>query len=731
MKKFYDPLKDPPEKLEPVWQMIDIMRRSGVRAFEGENAWSSCLCALVLALDPRCKTYRLLQSLPYGKDSYDEMDILDTLARLGYFSRKLGLCLKDVDERLFPALFVDTHGTPYVVIAREGDKFKIFKDDSVYYAPIGKIGNTSGHIIIFEHYDENRPATSKFMRAATNHNWFYALLGRFHGTFAQILSAGLVINIISLTTPLMIMLIYNRVIGTGSAGVLPMIVTGMIIAACFEIVLRAVRSRGLSWVAARMDNIVGNKIFSHLLNLPPDMLERAPVSAQLARIRTFESIRDFFSGSVFLSAIEMPFVLIAALAIYFIAGPLVLVPLGITALYGILFYVVYKNVRRAIRLAAKTTTARQQFTIETFEKIRGIRTFGLAPLWEQKFRDLSGKEMMAHFRLSYLGMVGETLGNFLTVLSAVMTIGFGVHMVWAGTLSTGALVAAMILVWRVITPFYSACTMIPRLEQIRHSILQVNMLMDMDTEEQLYKTSSTLGAIKGGIEISNVFLKYSGNDDPVLNNVNFSARPGELAVITGENGSGKTSLLKLIKGLYKPDSGFIQIDGFDVRQLDALSLRKQIAYLPQHHDFFEGSLLENLRLSNPIASRDDIENALFMAAALDDATSLPNGLDTIINRHDMHIISGDFSIRLALARLYLHAAPIMLIDEIPNAALSGESGKNFYKYLQDSKGAKTCILISYREDFLTLADMIIHLRRGESAVVGERSKMIDLVLEAA
>ncbi|PZQ46652.1 MAG: hypothetical protein DI551_04690 [Micavibrio aeruginosavorus] len=729
--KFSNPKDVPAEKLEPVERMMKIMKDSGIRSFQDPGTWESCLCALVLALEPKCRTYRFMEALPFNRNGYDESDVLNALARLGYFSRQIPVKVNELDQRLFPSLFIQKDGTPVILVAQEGDRIKVFKNETLTYLYKDQLARDKGRAILFERFDENRPSTSKFIRAGTNYGWFRALMGRFKGTFAQILTAGLVINVISLSTPLLLMLVYNRVIATGTIDVLPMVLFGMFLSASFETVLRAIRSRGLSWIAARMDNIVGNKIFSHLIGLSPALIERASVAAQIARIKTFESIRDFFCGSVFLSMIEMPFVVIAALAIYFIAGNLVFVPLAMCAVYCALFYLIYKRVKTSIRLAAKASSARQQFTIESFEKIRGIRAYGLDNLWQMKFRDLSGKEMMAHFHLNFLGMVGETLGNALTILSAVLAISFGAHMIWAGEISTGALVATMILVWRVITPFYSICTMIPRMEQLRNSIIQVNNLMDLDTEAQQGRTSSVLSTIKGNISFNNMGLRYQEDGDSILSQVTFETRSGDFVVVTGDNGAGKSSLLKVVKGLYRPTEGSVQIDGFDIRQLDATALRKQIAYIAQQYDFFEGTIIDNLRLCNPIASREDIISALDLAEATQEINALPDGLNTQIGRYNVSALPANLMMRLSLARLYLHTAPILLIDEISNTVLSGRAGRNLREYLARNKGQRTCFMVTYREDFLKMADTIVLLQRGETPIIGAPEKIMNLILEAA
>lgn len=719
------------ETLEPVDRMITMMRDSGIKSFDNPGLWETCLCGLVLSLDPKCKTYQLMESLPYQAENYTIIDIMNTLANLGYFSRSLRTDMEDIDSRLYPCLFIDAKGIPSILIEEDGNLIKTFKNGGIIYLQRAQLSQEKGKVYIFERYDENKVATSRFVREGTAYSWFRALFGRFRGTIVQILSAGLILNIISLVTPLFIMLIYNRVIATGTLSILPMILVGMGMAIGFEFALRIIRSHGLSWISARMDNIVGNKIFSHLVGLPPELIERASVSSQIARVRTFESIRDFFCGSVFLSLIETPFVALSALAIYLIAGPLVLVPLLASTLYAALFYLINKKVKTTIRLAAKASSAKQQFTIETFEKIRGIRSYGLTTIWESKFRDLSGKESITQFQLAWLGMLGETLAHGLTLLAAVGTIAFGVHLIWMGEISTGALVATMILVWRILTPFYSVCTIIPRLEQLRNSIIQINMLMDMDTETQASRFSSRLPKIRGDISFHDVSLRYTDDGNMVFSNLSFDLEFGELCVITGENGAGKSSILKLIKGLYAPSSGAIQIDGFDLRQLDPIDLRRQISYIPQHADFFDGTIIDNMRLANPLTRDDDIVHALELATAYEDILALPDRLETMVNRYSAQSLPNNLGLKISLARLYLHTGPILLIDEIPNILLSGKTGRNLQDYLAHIKGKRTCFMVSYREDMMKMADTIIQMRTGQSPVCGTSQTVLKSMMEAA
>ncbi len=710
---------------QPIIDMLARIAETGRTHFHADGVWEVCLCAIILTINPHCKTEKILEALPHGDKALDECDVLNTMANLGYFARPAECSVKDIDTRLLPGIFIPSKGLAYIVLGKDSD------GALQYYNPRSKTisltppeRNTNGKVWFFQNFDENRPATSKFMRAGSGHTWFRALLGRFKGTFAQVLVAGFILNIIALATPLFIMLVYDRVIAAGSIGTLPMLSLGAFIAIGFEWQLRRIRSRGLSWLAGRLDNIVGNRIFAHLISLTPDLIEKASVAAQIARIKTFESVRDFFSGSVFLSLLETPFVVISIAAIALIAGPLVFVPLFMILGYIALFAYIRSRVKVAIRLAAKTSSARQQFSIETFEKLECIRGHGLNAKWQEKFRHLSGREMMAHFHLGWLGVVAETVAHSLNIIAAVATIGFGVHMIWAGAISSGALVATMILVWRVVTPFYSLCTMVPRLEQLRNSIRQVNDLMDIDTEAQEAKSTSRLTQIKGKISFQNVSFQYEEDSDLVFKDLSFNADAGDVVAITGGGGTGKSTILKLVKSMHRANTGQIMIDGFDIRQLDTPDLRRKIAYVPKAPHFFDGSVLENLRLANLMADQDEIIKALELANAWEDVQALKDGLNTIIGAHEKIVITNSLASRLSLARAYIHPSNIMLIDDLSNSLLSGKTGLNLKSYIARARGKRTILLCTYREDYMKLADTIVALKDDGSSVCGARDVIL-------
>lgn len=709
--------------------LMDLLSKPAWRTGDGRSPWLACLAALVLALDPACKARRLLDSMT-AVHGNDLTGLRSTMAQLGYYSDPLQVDMREIDPRLLPCLFIpdSKEDAPYVIFSQKDGEFSVYDSARHDIRTLPRRHDETaqnGTACFFTPYDPHIQNTSRFMRAAVKRGWFSALVSRFSVSFWQILVTCLALNIFALAPPVFIMMVYDRVISPYDLSSLAMLTAGVSMALVAEWALRDIRSEGLAWMTARLDNLVGGRIFSHLIGLPPALIERASVAAQVARIRTFESVRDFFSSAVFLSFLEIPFVIIAAGVMWAIAGPLVLVPLCMIGAYAGLFFTMQTRIRRVMRLAAKATSARQQFIIESYERLRSIRVNGLGKAWEDKFSTLTGRDAVLAFRLSYLGTVAETLAHALTVFSAVLTIGFGVGLIWSGSITTGALVASMILVWRILLPFYSLCTMIPRLEQLRSSIEQVDSLMDLETEADLAQTAASLNTLRGHIVIDNVTLRYENAALPAIESLSLDLPPGRMAAVTGRNGSGKSSLLKLVKGLYRPESGAVRIDGYDIRQMDAAELRRQIAYVPQRPDFFPGTLRENVAIGNPFASETDIENALLLADAWEDCR---HTLDKTMAEIRM---TPSLAARLSLARAYLQNAAVVLIDEMPNTLMNGTAGENLRTYIRQSHGKRTIIAVAHRGDLLALSDVIIHLRRGAKATAGNREDMLRHLREAA
>lgn len=702
-----------------------------------EEDYSQCLIALIKMLGVQISDKALCSTFPSKHQEISLVSLLNTLARVGYVGSPLKGKLKDIDERLFPCLFIPAHSNalytknvPVVIAQKKRSLVDADADDPIYTIfdqeakDVTKLDEVSGTFYVFNQEENSDSSLSSHMRAASGYSWFRALLERFKPLFWQVLMLSVMINVISLSLPILVMFIYDQVITSYTPETLAPLLFGASLAIISEWLLRSIRTNSLTWFSTRLNNIVSTKIFEQLMLIPPIFTERASVSSQISRLKAFESVRDFFSSSLFASLIELPFTLIAVIALAFLSPTIAFVSICAIIAYLLLFAVTQNRVKTLIKLSARESSELQQITIETFEKLHLLKTNGLTEGWLQKIRGISGKSCLSLFNVNKATAVTENIAHGLFMLSGLAVIVIGVHEIWQGAMSTGALIACTILIWRVLGPFQILCTASPRFERIRNSIIQVNKLMEITPERLSKQSKSHISDLQGKVQFSSVGLRYTKTMDPVFSGLSFNAEPGQLVTITGNNGSGKSTILKLINGLYLPQAGNIRLDGLDIRQLDAIELRQKIAYVSQSPHFFPGSILENLRYVAPLATEDAIKKILIKLNAWEDIEKLPQQLETNLGENKIGIPTL-LTYKLNLARAYLQDSSVMLIDELPYALLNSSTGEAFLQELSIWKGKKTIILVTHREDYIDLADTAIFLQSGQAPIVARPATVIE------
>lgn len=707
---------------------------------EGGDSFGAVLCALIVALDPTVNVARIVDALPPENERFGAADVLNALAFLGFKGSRCDTGPNTLDPRLTPCLALNTReeingrAPPLALLAvdyEDGQPVVTYIDGrtgALEKASPDDLANAGWRVAFtFTSFQPDEAATSGTRRGQTGQSWFQAIIGRFRPDFLRLIAIGIALSFVSLGVPLFVMLVYDRVIGPRAADSLDYLAAGVVLAGAMEWFLRGLRSRCLSWLATRLDFIVGAAIFERLMGLPPAFLERASAASQIARLKTFEAVRDFFSGPVFMSLIEMPSIVISFTVLAYFGGVLSLVPVVIATLHLVVFWIIRRKVAASIRTAARATSRTQQFAIETFEKLETIKSNGLAEAWSAKYRDLSGRENMAQFRLFVLGSLGEALAQALTLLAALATLTVGVSLVWSGDVSAGVLVASMILTWRVLGPFQSLCATAPRFEQLRNAIIQINNLMDVATEDETDKVSARPLEIKGGVSFVNASMRYSKEGGAVFLGLNLEIEPGSIVAITGANGSGKTSVLQLVQGLYSPASGVVRIDGFDIRQLVQRDLRRMIGYVPQNPEILAGTVAENLRVGQPLAAEDELWRALEDVGAAEEIRQLPGGLSAKLDSRNAAHYSAALPYRIAFARALLQNSNLLLVDEQPNAVLNAGFADLLRRIVAASRGRRTVIFVSHRVDLMRMADRVIRLRRGHVPAHGP----LDLFLEEA
>lgn len=675
-----------------------------------------CLMPLLTALDWRGEPRHVTEALPHFADNLDLVGLRNVLVHLGYTSRGARLRLEGLDPRVMPCLFVPDLGDALVVLSRAPEGLEVFDggrgEREVIARPSGR-----GTAYFFSPL-EREAAEAPLGRE----KWFRRLAGRFRPVVCRLLGITLALNLLALATPLFIMAVYDWVISARSVSTLGYLAIGVVLALACDQALRAVRARSLAYLGARIDMIVGGAVFEHVLHLPPQFTERAPVGAQVARLKEFETLREFFTGPLALVALELPFALIFLVAIAFLGGPLAFVPLTLIAIFLVLGAVLAPAIRDRVAKATRAGSKRQGFLVETTSNMRALKFAKAEETWLERYRALSADAATAGLSSNLIAATVTTLVYVLMLSAGIATLGFGTFRVLDDEMSVGALVACMILVWRVLSPLQTGFITLTRLEQVTASIRQLDSLMAIRPERDP-NTIVPVRRYRGRVTFSRVSLRYTPDSDPALVGVDFDVAPGEVIAIIGQNGSGKSTLLKVIAGLYAPQAGNVRIDGLDIRQLDPIELRHAVGYVPQVGHLFHGTIAQNLRLGEPTASDENLRRALERAGVLEDVLALPEGLETRIGDQRSGQLPAGLNQGLSLARCYLREAPIVLFDE-PANSLDRDGDQAFMAAVEALRGHSTVFIVTHRPSHMRLADRVFVLDHGALRLTGPPDEVL-------
>ncbi|WP_321393408.1 peptidase domain-containing ABC transporter [Emcibacter sp.] len=688
-------------------QLADALQAGKIGSFHASSDYAACLLPLLQALGWRGQLRRLFESLPHFADGLELTEFRNTLAHLHYKTDPVEVDLASVDPRLFPCLFVENN-RPLVVLSRDREGIRYFdsSDQQEKYTD-GKQRTGTAYFISTKHASQ----TNKLEDDLAPKNWVKDLFLRFKGTIKQMFAMTLMLNFFALLVPLFIMAIYDQVIPSQSGVSLSYLVAGITLALGCEVGLRILRARQTAYLGARVENIVANATFQKLLSLSPMMTESAPIGSQVSRLKEFDAIKGLFTSTLVNVFLELPFVVLFLALIAILGGTLAYIPIAMMGIFALVAAIMIPAMKRNVASTSRARARRHSFLVEALSNLRTIKQTAAEKPWLQRYRTLSAETAYNHFRSSQVSLLLQSLAQAIMMGSGVATVGFGVLKVMNGDMTIGALIACMALVWRVLSPLQSLFLTLSRLEQTLNSIKQINQLMRIPSEDDLLPNSLTQRTFAGNLVMDRTSFRYKPDSEPALLGAGFRLNAGEMMAIMGPNAAGKSTVLKLIIAMHKPQAGQIILDGMDIRQINPAILRQSIAYVPQQSHFFHGTIAQNLRLAQPMASQPDLEEACLKANVLEEINNLPEGFETRIGDQSIQSLPSSFMQRLSLARAFLKKASILLLDE-PAKTLDFEGDRAFMNTLAALKGTCTIIMVSHRPSHLKMADKVLVLEEG-------------------
>lgn len=554
-----------------------------------------------------------------------------------------------------------------------------------------------------------------------NH-WLWGTMKIVRDTYRDVIIASLLINIFVLATPLFTMNVYDRVIPNDAKDTLWILSIGVLIVYGIDVVLKFLRTYFLETAGKKTDIIASSLIFERVLDLKMSSMPSS-VGSMANILKEFESIRSFITSSTISLLIDLPFIILFLITIYYIGGVLVVVPVVI--IIFIVFYTLYakEKLQNSIKQSYEASSMKNGVLIESLSSIETLKSLGATGYSQWKWEEATSQIADKSISSKTISASITTVTSFLLQLNTVAIIIVGTYLIGEKMISMGALIAVVIISSRAIAPMGQVASLLSTFHHTKVSYKALDDIMNMPVEHPQGKKFVARPEYRGNIEFKNVGFTYPNSDKSTLNNLNFRINEGEHIAIIGKIGSGKSTIHKLLLSLYVPNEGAILVDNIDTKQLDPTELRKNIAYVSQDVLLFNGTVKENIVYRLPHIDDEKIIEAATVSGVMDFINKHPKGFDMPVGERGA-FLSGGQRQSIAIARAILQDYPIVLLDE-PTSAMDSSTEAKFIKSIKEYLKGKTMILVTHKTSLLSLADRVIVMEDGQIVLDGKKDYVVE------
>ncbi|KTC41958.1 ABC transporter, partial [Pseudomonas sp. ABAC21] len=553
-------------------------------------------------------------------------------------------------------------------------------------------------------------------------SWFRDTLKRSRWLYADAIAASLVINLIALAAPLFVMNVYDRVVPNQATATLWVLAIGICGAYLFDLLLKSLRSLCLDLAGKKTDLIISATLFERIVGMAMKV-RPARVGSYAQNIHEFQGMRDFLTSLTLTSLIDLPFTLIILLVIALLGGHLVWIPIIAFPLALGIGHMLQKPLTATLQRTMALGAERQSSLIETLAGLDAVKVNNAESerqyQWEQTIGTLSRLEL----RVKVLSGLAMNITLLIQQVAGVAMIIFGVYQIIDGNLSMGGLVACYMLSGRALGPLAQLSGLLTRYQQAKVTMVSVDEMMELPQERNYDERPLSRKALQGAMAFREVDFTYPNQQTLALRGINLNIRPGEKIGIIGRSGSGKSSLAKLLVGLYQPDAGSLLVDGVDIRQIDVSELRHNIGYVAQDIQLLAGTLRDNLVSGARYVDDEMVLQAAELAGVHEFARLHPQGYELQVGERGQNLSGGQRQ-NVALARALLLNPPILLLDE-PTSAMDNTGEERLKQRLQSVIENKTVILVTHRASLLSLVDRLLVIDRGQILADGPKAAVME------
>ncbi len=566
-----------------------------------------------------------------------------------------------------------------------------------------------------------RDAAQPWETQARSH-WFWSEIHKQRREFKPVLLATLLINLLALALPLFSMNVYDRVIPNRAQSTLWVLALGVMIAFGLEYALRQARTNVLDQIGRDLDLRLSQKIYSKILSAP--LAERKGHTGNLvAKISEYAIVREFFASTTIMLIVDMAFLFLFILIIAYLASWLALVPLLAAVVMGLLGLRLQRKVVQAAREAQADYGLQQTLLVESIAGIETLKSISGEGVMLGRWRRLAELGAQSQQRLRDISTAAISLASTCQQVSNIGLIVGGYYMFAAGQITMGAIIAIVMLSSRSLSPVAQFAFILTRGQQARQTLESIQRLWEENDERKLGSASFTPTVRTAHIKMEALDFQYPGASMKSLSDINLEIRPGDRIALIGKVASGKSTLGRVLCGLYAPEGGSMLVEGIDSRQYRPQDLRDAFRFVGQDSSLFSGTIKDNLALGAGVVDDDQLLDALRAVGAEQFLAKDAGGFDRAVGEAGSQLSGGQRSF-LTLARALVTPSKLLFLDE-PSGAMDSQTEKLLVERLSQSLTPEQTLVIStHRPALFSICNRVIVLDNGRIVADGPRDEII-------
>lgn len=673
--------------------------------------------------------------MPFRRDVIQRV-LAEQIRRTGGFSLPLGGAVSDfmgLNAQLVnvPASALSRVQTPALISWRDGFAILYETNDKEAILGVPEYGILRQKMTSFKQTWDSQSQvlllqpTKQTPQQKFGLSWFIPSVLRYRKVLLEVFLASFFVQLFALANPLMIQIIIDKVIVQNSPDTLNVLGVFLVVVAVFEALLGTLRTQLFADTTNRIDLTLGSEIIDHLLRLPLRYFERRPVGELASRVNELENIRSFLTGTGLTVVLDAIFSVIYIVVMFIYSWVLTLVALAIIPLFIGLTLIVSPIVRRQLRTKAERNAQTQSYLVEVLSGIQTVKAQNIELRTRWQWQEKYSRYVSAGFNNVTTSTVAGSASNFLNKLSALLILWVGAYLVLEGNLTLGQLIAFRIISGYVTGPLLRLAQLWQNFQETALSLERISDILDTPQEsDETERNNIPMPEIQGRVKYENVSFRFGTTGPYQLNNINLEFEPGEFVGIVGQSGSGKSTLMKLLPRLYEIDSGRILIENYDISKVELYSLRRQVGIVPQDSLLFEGSVQDNIALTNPDASAEEVIAAAKVACAHDFIMGLPQGYNSRVGERGS-ALSGGQRQRIAIARTILQNPNLLILDEA-TSALDYDTERQLCDNLKEEFKGRTVFFITHRLNTIRNADRILVMDQGGLVEQGSHEELMGM-----